>query len=317
MSKNSLVSTIIIFLNGERFLEEALKSVLAQTYVDWELLLVDDGSTDKSTEIARCYAGQYPEKIRYLEHPNHQNRGMSATRNLGIRSAKGSYIAFLDADDYWLPYKLEAQVKILDSCPDVGALFSNSMYWYSWTGRIEDKTYDFVPDLGIKADRIYYPPSLLPLFLCGEVAVPCINSLLVRLDPIDRIGGFEESFRTMYEDQAFYAKLCLSESIYVSTDCLDWYRQHTSSATALSYQEGTIIKTRAQYLLWLKDYLTREHVVDIKVWKALHREIWRISSPKWLPENNQIQKTLRWIKKWILKSEERLIPQSIRNRLWD
>src|SRR5205809_3316024 len=76
-----LVSGTIIFLNAERFIDEAIQSVLAQTYENWELLLVDDGSTDGSTAIARSYAERYPAKIRYLEHPGHKNHGMSASRN--------------------------------------------------------------------------------------------------------------------------------------------------------------------------------------------------------------------------------------------
>src|SRR5918994_2063107 len=105
MSGKSLVSCIVIFLDEERFIEEAIKSVFAQTYENWELLLVDDGSTDGSTQIALRYAERHPGKVRYLEHPGHQNRGMSASRNLGISQAKGEYVALLDADDVWLPHK--------------------------------------------------------------------------------------------------------------------------------------------------------------------------------------------------------------------
>ena len=99
MSDSPLVTTIIIFLDAERYFEEAIASVFAQTYPHWELLLVDDGSTDGSTAIARHYAMQYQTRVRYLEHPGHQNRGMSATRNLGVKHARGRYIAFVDADD--------------------------------------------------------------------------------------------------------------------------------------------------------------------------------------------------------------------------
>src|SRR5205807_873118 len=83
----------VIFLNAERFLREAVESVFAQTYPHWELLLVDDGSTDRSGEIARRFAADRPDRVRYLEHPGHENRGMSASRNLGIRSARGELVA--------------------------------------------------------------------------------------------------------------------------------------------------------------------------------------------------------------------------------
>ena len=105
-----LVSAIIIFLNEERFIREAIDSVFAQTCENWELLLIDDGSHDGSTDIARRFAAENPGKVRYFEHQGHQNRGMSVSRNLGVRHAMGQYIAFLDADYVWLPEKLEQQV---------------------------------------------------------------------------------------------------------------------------------------------------------------------------------------------------------------
>src|SRR2546422_6997659 len=107
MSGKSLVSVITIFYNAERFLREAIESVFAQTYYPWELLLVDDGSVDKSTDIALEYARIYPEKVRYVEHNGHRNLGMSASRNLGIAHAKGEYVTLLDADDVWFPQTLD------------------------------------------------------------------------------------------------------------------------------------------------------------------------------------------------------------------
>src|SRR4029077_761054 len=113
-TRRPLVSAILIFFNEERFLSEAIESVLAQSYSSWELLLVDDGSTDASTGIARRYSEQHAQRVLYLEHPAHRNRGMSASRNLGIQHANGEYIALLDADDVWLSHKLERQLAILE-----------------------------------------------------------------------------------------------------------------------------------------------------------------------------------------------------------
>src|ERR1700681_3545048 len=86
-----LVSIIIPYWNTERFLQEAIDSVLAQTYTNWELLLVDDGLTDHSGEIARSCAEEFPHKVRRLEHDNQRNCGVSASRNLGLRNAVGEY----------------------------------------------------------------------------------------------------------------------------------------------------------------------------------------------------------------------------------
>src|SRR5438094_221896 len=93
-----LVSVILPFLNAANFLQEATQSVFAQSYSRWELVLIDDGSTDPSSEFARDYAKRYPKKVRYFEHPEHGNRGACASRNLGIQYSAGEYIALLDAD---------------------------------------------------------------------------------------------------------------------------------------------------------------------------------------------------------------------------
>src|SRR5215207_10417359 len=99
MNKAPTVSVIMIFFNLETFLKEAIESVRAQTYEDWELLLIDDGSIDGSSSIALDFAKLDQKKVRYFEHSDHTNRGMSASRNLGIANAKGTYITFLDGDD--------------------------------------------------------------------------------------------------------------------------------------------------------------------------------------------------------------------------
>src|SRR5512135_1708649 len=125
---SELVSVIIPFYNCERFLREAIESVLAQSYKLWELLLVDDGSTDGGTEIAREIAALQPDKIFYLEHAGHANCGVTRTRNLGVGQSRGEFLAFLDGDDVWLPRKLEVQVHHLRENPDAGLIFGPSEY---------------------------------------------------------------------------------------------------------------------------------------------------------------------------------------------
>src|SRR2546426_7313542 len=143
-----LVSVIVIFLNEEKFLQEAIESVLDQTYDHWELLLVDDGSTDASTDIAQQYVAQEAGRVRYLEHEGHQNRGPSASRNVGIRKAKGEFVAFLDADDAWLPLKLERQIAIMSSHPEAAMVYGAIQLWHSWTGKPEDLQRDSLQKIG-------------------------------------------------------------------------------------------------------------------------------------------------------------------------
>ena len=120
------------FLDGIRFLPEAIDSVVTQTYPEWELLLVDDGSTDGSSALARDYARGWPDRIRYLEHAGHANRGKSTSRNLGIAEARGELLAFLDADDIFLPDKLTRQVGLLREQADAVMVYGNTEYWVSW-----------------------------------------------------------------------------------------------------------------------------------------------------------------------------------------
>ena len=161
MKRRVRVSIITPFLNAERFLAESVDSVLAQTRDDWELLLVDDGSTDRSRAIAISYATEHPDRIRVLAHPGEEHRGASAARNLGAAHAQGEYLAYLDADDVYLPDKLARQVPLLDSHPDVGIVYAATEYWYGWTGRMEDvgrnrvwRTYGVEPNVVVQPPRM-------------------------------------------------------------------------------------------------------------------------------------------------------------------
>jgi glycosyltransferase involved in cell wall biosynthesis len=220
------VSVIIPFLNAKKYLKEAVESVFAQTYKDWELLLVDDGSTDNSMEIAIDYVKQYPEKVRYLCHKGHNNRGISSSRNLGNRHAQGEFIALLDSDDIYLPEKLEQQVSILDLHPEADALFGETQYWFSWTRDPRDFLCDYVSApwkrLGIQPNTIVTPPRLLhPLLVYG--VMPTICSLIMRHEVINRLGGWEDEFSGIYEDQVFFTKLFLKGSIIITPSYLEKY----------------------------------------------------------------------------------------------
>jgi glycosyltransferase involved in cell wall biosynthesis len=271
MKNKPLVSGIIIFLNANKFIQEAIESVFAQTYNNWELFLVDDGSTDGSTQIALRYAEQHPEKVHYLEHRGHQNRGMSASRNLGISHAKGEYIAFLDADDVWLPHKLEQQVAILDSHPDAAMLYGRTQYWHSWTGNPKDAKRDFVLDLGVQADTLFEPPTLLSLlYPLGNAPTPSSSNFLLRREIVERIGKFEEPFKGIYEDQAFMVKVYLKEPVFVASECWDRYRQHLGSCSAL-IQRAEHRSVRLYFLNWLAEYLYKQDLKDPEVWKLLRQ----------------------------------------------
>jgi glycosyltransferase involved in cell wall biosynthesis len=285
MSSKALVSSIMIFLNAEKFIEEAIESIFAQTYDNWEILLVDDGSTDRSTTIALRYAEKYPSQVRYLEHDGHQNRGMSASRNKGISNAKGEYVTFLDSDDIWLPHKLEQQVAILETQPEAVMVYGPTEYWYSWTGKLEDIKRDFKGEIGVQPNTLVKPPTLLILFLQTSGAIlPGICSILMRREAIEHIGRFEETFRGLYEDQVFLAKVCLKTAVFVTDECSDKYRQHPDSCCYQAietgeYQPELPHSARQNFLNWLAKYLFEQGVKNTEIWQALEKELWPYCHP--------------------------------------
>jgi glycosyltransferase involved in cell wall biosynthesis len=281
MSDKPLVSVIIIFLNAEKFINEAIESVFGQTYKNCELLLVDDGSIDNSTAIALRFAKQRAERVRYLEHTGHENRGMSASRNLGIRRARGEYIGFLDADDVWLPHKLERQVEILNAHREAGMLYGSPQLWHGWTGKLEDIQRDCLQEIGVPPDTVVSPPRLLTLFLARKAITPAPSDVLLRREIVERLGGFDDRFRGMYEDQVFFAKVCLKVPVVVSGECWSRHRQHRDSACSVWRRTGEYYsaETTLNFLTWIENYLSRQGFKNSEVWNVLQTALWPCRHP--------------------------------------
>ena len=276
------VSVITSFLNAAKFIEEAIASVLNQTYNSWELLLIDDGSDDASSEIARKHAARRPEQIRYLEHSDHRNLGVAASRNLGIREAKGDYIALLDADDVWIPCKLEEQLALLTRNPRADGIHGVSLYWKSWEGNSGSHR-DVLARLPIPPNSLVAPPILLAHYHpLRKAFAPCVSSLVVRREMVVRIGGFEERFRgvyQLYEDQAFLAKLYAHAHLLVAEVCWDKYRLHAESCCAVWKMPHHQDSARLFFLNWFAEYMAQVPVCDRRVRQALKRAFWEYRHP--------------------------------------
>jgi glycosyltransferase involved in cell wall biosynthesis len=257
--------------------------VYAQDFEDWELLLVDDGSSDRSTEIALTQARNAPDKVFYWDHAGHQNRGMSASRNLGIGHSRGRYIALLDADDVWLPHKLREQAAILDAHPGAGMVYGASQYWSSWMTPDGELPSDSIPDMGITPNTLVQPPSLLTGALNATARTPCPSDLMVRAELARAVGGFEEHFRGIYqlfEDQAFLSKVYLTCPVFVAGTCWDKYRQHPDSCVSVVKKSGRKYTAGLYYLRWLSDYLATHGIDNPEIWQALRRKRRRYRLPR-------------------------------------
>jgi glycosyltransferase involved in cell wall biosynthesis len=268
MSAGPRVSVIVAFLDAEPFLAEAIESVLAQTYRDWELVLVDDGSTDGSTAIARDYATRFSDRISYLQHEGGANHGMSASRNAGIAAASGELLAFIDADDVWESQKLEQQVAVLDRQPGAAMVLGATQWWYSWDGGAARR--DEVRGLGVDTGRLVPPPQLLVPLLRNEA--PTMTPALIRRSALERAGGFADGFRGMYEDQVAFVKICVREPVFSAGHCWYRWRQHPDSACAVAVRTGEYAADRERFLSWLDEYLREEGIVERDVWAALDEE---------------------------------------------
>jgi glycosyltransferase involved in cell wall biosynthesis len=240
------VSVGLIFLNEQQFIEEAVQSVLGQTLADWELILVDDGSTDRSTTIAQAFAAE-DERIRYIDHPGHANRGMSVSRNLGVAHSNSPYVAFLDADDVWVPEKLAEQVNLLESMPDVAMVCGAMRHWYSWDPA-SAKADRLVLTGGMAERRVDPPDAVLAIAPLGGSS-PSGVDVLVRRSVFDSVGGFEERFHEQFEDQAFLVKVFLRYPVYISSRGWLLWRRHNASSTAQT--TATVYwRARGVFLNW-------------------------------------------------------------------
>jgi glycosyltransferase involved in cell wall biosynthesis len=276
-----LVSIIIPFYNRENFLRDAIETVLAQTYSNWELFLVDDGATDRSTEIARSYTARFPEKIHYFSHPGHANRGVTRARNLGASMSHGEYLAFLDSDDLWLPDKLKHQVTQLEAHPQAGLCYGPSVYWHSWDPA--DQIPDSTPVVA-SGGREYPPPFLfVNSHPFGGYEAPCPSSFLLRRAAFDLAGGFVEAFNPttyqLYEDTAFLSKIYLKVPVYVTDVCTDRYRCHSDSIWFRTQSTLREEEERRFYFRWLQSYLCQEKITDPAVWNAMRRKGWMYRLP--------------------------------------
>lgn len=207
------VSVLIPSYNHERYLPLALQSVFEQTYTDYEVVVVDDGSTDRSVEILQSYKGQ----IRLYTQAN---RGTYATLNRLIAESRGQYLAILNSDDLWLPTKLEKQVAVLEAHPQVGLVHTYGEFidhegrplgknplGYPWP---RTKTGNIIEDL-VRYNRI----------------VP--SSAMIRRECFERLGGFREDLYGL-GDWEMWLRIALHYDVGFVDEPLTLYRVHAYNA---------------------------------------------------------------------------------------
>jgi glycosyltransferase involved in cell wall biosynthesis len=210
------VSITMPVLNGEKYIDEAIESIAAQTYQNFELIVVDDGSTDQTPEHLKRFSGRID--LKCICHSERQ--GIARSVNDGIRQSSGEFIAFLDHDDAWFPGFLETQVAYLDQHPDVGMVHSD-FQTIDPDGNILEESIALWRKLSRPSGHVFRQ-LFMDSFIVG-------NSVLIRKECLERLGGFDESLR--FGDYLLWMRIARHYKIDYVGKVLTQYRQHPSQST--------------------------------------------------------------------------------------
>lgn len=210
------ISIIMSVLDGERYIDEAIESILAQTYKDYELIVINDGSTDSTSDRLSAFMGKLDMKV--IHHP--VQRGIAVSINDGLRRASGDSITFLDHDDVWFPHMLETQVSYLEQFPEVGMVHADFQTIDSEGNVIEES---------VALCRGRQRPSghvFQELFMDSFIVA---TSVLIRKECFDRLGGFDEGL--LWGDYHMWLRIARNYRIDYVPKVLAKYRQHTGQHT--------------------------------------------------------------------------------------
>ena len=221
MSRNPLVSIVVPVFNGEQFVVEALESALRQDYNNIEVLVVDDGSTDRTWPLLQRYCSHA--KVKLLFHEGRENKGVSRSRKLGIDTSNGKYIAFLDADDAFIAGKISHQVEILENNPDFVLCHGNIEPVFEG-----DDSPNFVSNFALSNNEYQYYYRDESYFL--ERNRICNSTSLIRGDALKGLN-FDAPQLFQYEDFLLWILLSEKGKYYFTPRLLVEYRYHEDSAT--------------------------------------------------------------------------------------
>ncbi len=217
------ISVITASYNYANYIDETIQSVINQTYTDWELIVVDDGSTDNSVEIIRKYCNQ-DNRIKLYTHPNNENKGLKETLLLGISKASSDWIAFLESDDTWREDYLEKKVEIANQYPEVGLIFNNVEF--IGADNIIKNHKKILKNIIRKTNDMTYPRNI---FKCFNVKNPILtfSSVMAKKEYLE-----SENFNSPIDkllDWWLYIHITYSTDVYYLKEKLTIWRMHNDS----------------------------------------------------------------------------------------
>lgn len=280
--------------NGVVYLREAIESVLNQTWSDWELLLVDDGSTDGTVGLAEEYVQRFAPKMRLLFHEDRKNHGVSASRNLALAEATGEYVGFLDADDVWLSHRLEAGVKAFERYRDVGLVYGKVVCIDESGNEVTRPTGTFgrMGELGHGVD--HQPIDAYESFLLEEYFAP-ISTVLVRRTLALKAGGFPIGLKLQGEDQVLSILVAKQAPVLFLPERLALYRIHAANWSS-KQTSVSIVDTQLEVFTCL---VTQARQMDRPTARAIIRmagRYWRLDDVPLPLRLKKIGGVIQWLR---------------------
>ena len=216
------VSIITASYNYQDYIKEAIDSILKQTYADWELIVVDDGSTDNSIDVIKSYCEKDP-RIKLYTNENNANKGLIETLKLGVQKANNEWIAFLESDDIWAENYLEEKVNLIKKYPDV-KFFFNDVEMFGDEERIEEKNKEYKVTYNVLRSNPF--PRNIQKYFCKFNPVFTFSCVMVKKDEF--LNGNFKSPLPSHLDQWIYSQLAKNDFYYVDKKLTKW-RIHSSS----------------------------------------------------------------------------------------
>jgi len=236
-----LVSVVLPVYNGQQYLRDAIDGVLSQSFTDFELIIINDGSTDASGEIASAYSDH---RIRYFEHIN---KGTAETRNRGIQLARGKYVAYLDHDDLCFAGRLKRQVDFLNSNPDVALVGAAAEIW------VGSKRSDRYLRHPVDIDIINFEALFDNRFVT--------SSVMFHRSVVNKLGGYStDKSRQPPEDYELWSRMIRDHKMVNLPDVLTGYREVPGSMSrqGVSPFQSTLVKLTAENIAWASGVSSQE-----------------------------------------------------------
>jgi len=245
-----MVSIIIPTYNYAHYLNETLQSVSEQTYTNWECIVIDDGSTDNTSEIVN----EFIKKDNRFQYKHQQNKGVSAARNLGIKTSKGDYIQFLDGDDLLQTNKIKSQIEIFNKEPTVDIVYNDVRFFDDGNSKLlrpslkNNKPDDWLPKFSAKGKAIVEAFSKINFLV--------MNSPLIKKSTFEKVGYFDQTMKAL-EDWDFWMRCALE-------NCFFYYNGNENTFALVRSHQGSLStetkKMNAGHFIFLKHALQHKNI---------------------------------------------------------